>query len=69
MVSKWISVKNRLPDVDDVIGYALSEYTNQWYVSMLRYAPDLAGTPFWDDADKSQPREVSHWKYLPEPPK
>lgn len=68
-MTKWISVKEMdLNDNDFVIGYALSAYSPNWYVGMLRYSPTLKGVPFWDDSTDSHPRAVSHYMKMPNPP-
>jgi len=65
--SRWISVNDRLPEYDGqyVIGYC-HDYP-KWYVSMVRFAPTLRGSPFWNDASNCH-ANVTHWQPLPTPP-
>ena len=76
--TKWISVKDRLPDSDGEL-VLVSQNNNQhgdFKVLVLWY--DLQCEMFrgWDDRQDTYPRDVfgeynrvTHWQPLPEPPK
>jgi len=65
---KWISVKERLPEIDRVLGVIPSRgnyvtevyfYKNTWY-----YPEDYLGLSTFEPIDCN----VTHWMPLPEPP-
>ena len=73
-VQRWISVKDRLPPynhdvlvyrpnmamkiiVDSYNGY-YGEDDNEWYEGWAKYGKDIHNNPL-----------ITHWQYLPEPPK
>lgn len=68
--SKWISVEDRLPEVDVMVlvivsGKPMSNVTLENSYELAEYDPEgwiLEMWPEWMDA------EVSHWMPLPEPP-
>ncbi len=75
-VGKWISVKDRLPDVCDsyiVCGKMKYSHEKEWEIFT-----DVAGSHgdyidgFWDtfnDWNEGQEIHITHWMPLPQPPK
>ena len=67
--SKWISVKERLPEYEQrvLVCDVRDNYVGIW--SLEKDTDD--GTDYWeDDAGWCQPfSEITHWMPLPEPPK
>lgn len=72
---QWISVEDRLPEIDDVVlvhRYGLQE---PFIGTLLEEIPTFEETfdtfTYWDDArnDGQHWDDVTHWMPLPEPPK
>jgi len=63
-MSKWISVEDRLPEGNgDVLA------TDGYYVDLCMYhqSPPWGFVP--ETCDHEYFKKVTHWMYLPEPPK
>ena len=67
-MTKWISVKDKLPDNDQTVIVAMySNFKRKVFVSPMLYLQKT-----WHDISEGQPLdleyEVTHWQSLPEPP-
>ena len=63
--SGWISVKDRLPDENDIFSEFIVMIKDAKYPTLLQYQ----GREWWGDADGySDTYNVTHWQPLPEPP-
>lgn len=61
-MSKWISVKDRLPDLDvEVLIFNGEIYKG--------FRTDMYGPWIWTHYDYMPTHDVTHWIPLPEPPK
>lgn len=58
-VQEWVSVKDRLPEENTTVIVA----TDNGVVFQCLYSYD--GWDLWDDNDVN----ITHWQYLPQPPK
>ena len=83
-VQEWISVKDRLPEIYDkepdwsvtvlfrtIQGHIHSGYRNIGRPQKSFYDDDWT-TPYWLDESENltfEEDEVTHWQYLPQPPK
>ncbi len=65
-VQKWISVKDRLPEEDkDVLAFCY--WHESWQVQVCHLSSNWNGQ--WHTSVAGQWVIVSHWQYLPQPPK
>ena len=83
-VQEWISVKDRLPEIDDkdysrsvtvlfrtIQGHIHSGYRNIGSIKQSYYDDDCT-PPYWLDESENldfEENEVTHWMPLPQPPK
>lgn len=71
-MSEWISVKDRLPERagldDDMTEYVIvcEKSSTGGYVSVCGYEKD--GWSDWDNFGTIDPKRITHWMPLPEPP-
>ena len=70
----WISIKDRLPERigldDDMTEYVLvceTAPSGNKYVSVCGY--EATGWSDWDNFGTINPKNITHWMPLPEPPK
>ena len=62
-IQKWISVKDRLPEPGEYV--LVCDTREDWYGLW-----EFSGVAWYDDSYKSWSNdEVTHWQYLPQPPK
>lgn len=69
-MSKWISVKERLPRLHtDVLVYRRSVCRMGGYSSIEYVTLGHGEVPMWSNDFQTWKSEVTHWMPLPEPPK
>lgn len=82
-MSKWISVKNKLPDKDgEYLCYLETSYSHIGYMRVCKFALNLEKVDKYDFYRKRRSGwygygeygyyehdDITHWQPLPEPPK
>lgn len=73
-VNPWISVDDRLPEIDERVFVYIPRPDNHYNIEMAYISKGNDDYPYWVLRDKSQFYStrfhyVSHWMPLPEPPK
>lgn len=73
--SRWISVKDKLPeDTQEVLVYGLMETKNHWDIIMATFYKEVivnnerTESQFWEYLWCYDFLDVSHWMPLPKPP-
>lgn len=72
-MSKWIGVKDKLPENGDgVIGACIDPLNNKYYILELYYNESKFNMPYVKmplRVDLELIKGITHWMPLPEPPK
>lgn len=67
-MNEWISVKDRLPDIEERVLVYMEDLKDRDYFIQVGYI-DNKNKFNIGYRDEYSPEEVSHWMNLPEPPK
>lgn len=69
-MSEWISVKDRLPDDDElVLVYTKDNVMSVCPLVIANAFANLKNLKVWEDNNGYYVSDVTHWMPLPEPPK
>ena len=69
-MSEWISVKDRLPDDDElVLVYTKDGVTSVCSLVIANAFANLKNLKVWEDNNGYYVSDVTHWQKLPNPPK
>jgi len=71
-MNKWISIKDRLPEINSDTKLIVSEYShykNKKFVSVYYYMGENDWQNSFGESLDTSEYEVTHWMPLPEPPK